>query len=174
MAAAVFFTPLQESHAVVYSCLWFCVLVGDSPATPSVGTRFLVRSRGFAFKISGPLARLLHFSTNCFMSRSAIAGFPDGATQFCTRVVKVSARCIVQGPAICELLEAVTIPSHVNSSSSCRRSWSFWACRALLPLHTRLRTACHHLQFQAPPSSWSPRRSRVPLLKCPGPAWSFG
>ena len=33
-----------------------------------------------------------------------IADFPEGAAQFCTRIVNVSARCIVQGPAICELL----------------------------------------------------------------------
>ena len=33
----------------------------------------------------------------------------------------------MKGPAAGELLEAVTMPSHVNSNSSCRRSWSFWA-----------------------------------------------
>ena len=59
----------------------------------------LVRFRGVALEISGPLARFLHLGTYCFMSRSAIADFPEGATQFCTRVVNISACCIVQDPA---------------------------------------------------------------------------
>ena len=77
-------------------CL-FC----DFPASFSVGTRFLVR---FALEISGPLARLLRFGTYCFMGRSAIADFPEGATHVCARAVTVGARCTVQGPAICEHL----------------------------------------------------------------------
>ena len=35
-------------------------------------------------------------------------------------------------------------------------------CQAL----RQLRTACHLLQFHASPSSWSPRRSHIPLPKC--------
>ena len=82
-----FHASTHESQAVVHSCFRSCVLVGDSPATLSMGARFLVRFRGFAFEVSGDLARLLHFSNNCFMSRSAIADFPEGTTQFCTRIV---------------------------------------------------------------------------------------
>ena len=125
--------------------------VGDYLATFSVGTRFLV----FALEITSPLARLLHFSTYCFMSRSAIADFPEGATQFCTRIVNVSARCIVQGPVICELLG--------DSSSSYRRSWSFWSLSNSFQPRKPPRTACHPLQFQASPSAVSPRRSHIPL-----------
>ena len=46
-------------------------------------------------------------STDRFTSRPSVADFPEGAAQFCTR-------CFVCGP-------------QEQSSSSCRRSWSFWA-----------------------------------------------
>ena len=60
---------------------------GGSPATFSVGTSFLVCVSSFTFEFGGPLARLLQFSTCCFMSCWAVANLPEGAVQFLARIV---------------------------------------------------------------------------------------
>ena len=87
--------------------------------------RVLVRFRSFALEISSSLARTLHIITYCFMIRPAVADFPEGAIQFCARTSAHAALCRAQ--QLVNSLEAVTIPSRVNSSSSCRRSWSLHA-----------------------------------------------
>ena len=102
MAAAVSFTHHPRNPKLWFTvasdlvCSWVILL--QRPQWERVFSCASV-----ALRLSG-LARLLHFSTCCLTSRSAIADFPERATQFCTRIVNVSARCIVQGPAICELL----------------------------------------------------------------------
>ena len=175
VARAASFKHLPRTPKLLFTAasdlVWSLVILLERSL---VGVRFLVRFRGFAFKFSGPLARLLHFSTSCFMSRTAIANFPEGATQFCTRALNFSAHCIVQGPATCKLLGGGDQTSQVNSSSSCRRSWSFRALSSSSPTSEAMRIACRPLQFKAPPSSWSLRRSRTPPPRCPRPAWSFG
>ena len=68
-----------------------------------MGAHFLMRFSGFALEISSSLTRLLHVCANCFMCRPAAADFPEGAIQFCARIVDVSTRSVVQGPAVGEL-----------------------------------------------------------------------
>ena len=67
--------------------------LGYSPGTLSVRDHILLGTRGFAFKLRGLVARLPYFSTNRFMSRTAVTGFPEGAAQFRTR-------CFMGGPAV--------------------------------------------------------------------------
>ena len=102
-------TTPQSSQAVVDQSFRPGVLIGDSPGTLSVRDHMLLGLRGVAFELRGLVARLPHFSTNRFMSRPAVADFPGGAAQFCTR-------CFMG-----------ILWKQWPNLRSCRRSWSFWA-----------------------------------------------
>ena len=88
-----------------------------------MGAHFLMRFSGFALEISSSLTRLLHVCANCFMSRPAVADFPEGAPFNFALVLLTSAHgALCRAQQLVNYMEAVTIPSQVNSSSSRKRS----------------------------------------------------
>ena len=141
-------TTPQVSQAVVDQSIQTGVLTGDSPGALCVRDHILLGLRGFAFELRGLVARFLRFSTEHFMSRTAVTDFPEGAAQFRTR-------CFMGGPAVREFfgsssqIFAGALQVHLVGGSG-----PFGPCRALQPLLKPLHKAHLPLRAHTPLFSW--------------------